>query len=179
MEKRGNSWRRCGLTATEVLVAALVGGAIAVPLLTLLFQERASVQYSRFRHAAVLAARDEAYEARFAVAAGVDPDSLEHDWQPLVGSPLERLGDRVSGGGLPDAVYAREQQRLQTRLEILTRTVPDSGDPVQERLQLAAVSVRWDEPEVAAEEGPAKKTRRPGSIRLVFGWLLPPEGARP
>jgi hypothetical protein len=147
------------------LVAALVVAAVAIPLLTLLFQERDTEQRSRFEYLAILAARDEMYESRMALAAGALPDALAHDWKPLTGNVLERLAGAAPGLTI-DASYSPEQARVATQLKL---------EPAgSSRLRVATLDARWMDPQAAAGSEPGRE--RPSSLQLVFG-LLPPPGS--
>lgn len=153
--------------ATEVLVAALVAAALSVPLLSLAFQERESVQVSRFQYAAVLAARDEMYAVRFAVAAGADPATLQHAWRPLEGDPFTPLAPMATDLGV-DVSYPAEQGRIETQLSIEAAPGAPPGSELGRRLRLGTLIARWREP---AAGGVAE---RPAAVRVVFGVMSPP-----
>ncbi|MBI4868900.1 MAG: hypothetical protein HY816_18325 [Candidatus Wallbacteria bacterium] len=146
-----------------MLVAALVAAAVAVPLLTLLFQERDTEQRSRFEYLAVLAARDEMYESRMAVACGAAADSIGHAWRPLTGNVMERLKDAAPDLSVP-ATYSADQRRVSTKLDLETGANP--------RLRVGTLQARWVDP--AAGQPSGDKKERPSSLQLVFGVLIPP-----
>ena len=152
-----------GSFAIEVLVAALVAAAVAIPMLTLLFQERDTEQRSRFEYLAVLAARDEMYESRMAVLAGGDYASLKHAWVPLTKGPLERLKDAAPGVTI-DAKYHPDQARVATQLDI--------DGAATGRLRAVTIGARWSDPQTSAPV-PGKK-ERPTSFQLISSVLLPP-----
>ncbi|MBI3893494.1 MAG: hypothetical protein HY303_18405 [Candidatus Wallbacteria bacterium] len=156
--------RIAGSFAIEVLVAALVAAAVAVPLLTLLFQERDSEQRSRFEYLAILAARDEMYESRMAVACGAPPDKVAHPWRPLKGNVMERLKDAAPDLAL-DVSYHPDQAR------VATQAVMDAAG-ANPRLRSVTLDARWIDP-TTGPPSPDKR-ERPSSLQLIFGVLVPP-----
>ncbi len=150
-----------GVSAVEVVVAAFVAAAIAVPLVALLSQQRDAGQRSRYEYLALLAARDAAYESRFLAAAGLDPAKLEQDWTGLKGSVYARLGETASGLRAKFE-YPPEHTRIQTHVAWLSS---------QGRQHLGRVRVRWQEPEKVGSA--AANSRRPSETDLVFGALRP------
>jgi hypothetical protein len=137
--------RTRGVSAVEVMVAVMVAAAIAIPCLTLLFQERDTEQRSRFEYEALLAARDAMYEARMLIGIGAQPASAARTpARPLTGNPLARVTVEITIDG-PSA------------------TVP--------RLRPAKVLARWLDPAVASSAGQAG---RKSAVELHFGVLRPP-----
>lgn len=150
-----------GFSAVEVTIASAVAALLAVPLLALMWQERDTAQRARFEYLAVIAAREEMYEARLLAALGASPGEIAHeDWQPLEGDVLARLAN-ATDGPRPLAAYRPDQSRIETRLEI----AHGSG-----RLRNATLQVRWSDPQSAAGS-----QKRPSGFLLTFGLLLPPE----
>lgn len=145
---------KSGLSGAEVIVAALVASLLSVPVLTLLFQERDTGKRSSLEYLAMTAARDEMYETRLLVTAGAALPGLQHDWLPLGGSTLQRLG--AMGASLGSAFeYHPGQCRIETKL-----TFSDGAG----RLRRATLLARWQ---------PDDATGR-AVTRLVFGVLSPP-----
>lgn len=153
-----------GSLAAEVAIGTLIVAAMAIPLLTLLFQERDTEQRSRLEYWAILAARDEVYESRMAVAAGAKPDTLSHDWRPLKDNVLERIKGAAPGVTV-DANYHPDQARIATKLTV------DQGPG---RLRTATLVARWVDPPTGGGTAPSGAKERPTTFQLVFGLLLPP-----
>ncbi len=147
--------------AVEVAVSTLIVAAFAIPLMSLLFQERETEQLSRYQYVALVAARDEMYQSRMAVAAGATADSIAHGFEELTGSPLGRIEPMAPGVTLP-VTYHKEQSRIETQLVL----EPDTGG----RIRLATVEARWIDP---ANQGNGSGGR-PSSLKIVFGLLTPP-----
>jgi hypothetical protein len=157
-----------GTSAVEVLVAVMVCAAIAIPMLTLMQQERDTEQRSRFEYVALLAARDAAFAARALVAAGrMSPDAIGTALDgPLAGHPLDKLGDKFVGTK-PGRGYYAEQQRIRIGVQVQPELAGAS-----KRLRLATVSARWMDPAAIIGNNPAKEKRT--VIELVAGILKPP-----
>lgn len=153
---------RAGFQAIEIAVATLIAAAVAIPVMTLLFQGRETEQLSRLRSLALLAAHDEMFECRMALAAGALPEGLAHDWRPLVGNVLERLAAAGPGVAI-DAVYGPDQSRISTRLTLEPAT--------PSRIRLATLEVRWLD--TGPDAGTAAADGRPTSMQLVFGLMTP------
>src|SRR5439155_4950594 len=84
--------RSRGMSAVEILIAVMVAAAITIPVLTLVFQERDTEQRSRFEYLALLAARDEMYQARMLAGMGADLTRVTHGARPVKGNPLDGIG---------------------------------------------------------------------------------------
>lgn len=146
-------------------MASFAAALLSVPLLVLMFQERDTGQRSRFEYLALLAAREEMYDARFLAACGATPKPLlEHSWRPQRGGLLARLGPAAASvkSGLE---YRPLQSRIETSLSL------ESGTG---RLRRATVLARWEDPDTKR----AGDTR-PDTVRLVIGLLWPGHGAAP
>jgi hypothetical protein len=162
--------RSRGVSAVEVMVAVMVAAAIAIPCLTLLFQERDTEQRARYEYEALLAARDAMYEARALIAIGATPASAEkkNPAKPLVQNPLTLLGTALEGGTGDVPNYEDEQKRFTVEVTIGN---PSASVP---RIRPAKVVARWLDPNVANSAGQAG---RKSSVVLEFGVLRPPSVA--
>lgn len=143
----------------EVGIASLAIGLLAVPLLAWLMQARDSEMRARHEYLAILAAREEMYEARFLAGAGARLEDLAHGWQPLTGSLMARLAG-VASEAAPPVRYHPEQRRVETRCDLAA----GSG-----RLRRATIAARWVHPDTGS-----KRPARPAEFTLVFGLLTPP-----
>lgn len=141
-------------------MAVMVGAAVTIPILGLLNQERDTEQRSRYEYMAVLAARDEMYQARMLVGLGTDPGQVQHTPRKLTGNPLDGLGNLFEGGK-PGVSYPAEMDRVSVELSI-------DAAAAGSRVRPARVTARWMDPAVAA--GSSKKT----DVDIYFGVLRPP-----
>ncbi len=158
--------RTRGVSAVEIMIAVMVCAAITVPMLGLLFQERDTEQRSRFEYVALLAARDEMYQAKFLVGIGAQPASVAHaDARPLKGSPMQGIPGTVftDPGGLPDYSADQERVKLVTEIDAAPADVP--------RLHAARTTAAWLDPELA--KIPSQQGRKT-TVELQFGVLRPP-----
>lgn len=153
-----------GVSAVEVMIAVMVGVAVTIPVLALLNQERDTEQRSRFEYLAVLAARDEMYQARMLVGLGTDPGQVAHTARKLTGNPLDGLGNLFEGGK-PALTYPAEMERVTVELTI---DGPSAGTP---RVRPAKATARWMDPALAATPG---QEGRKTDVELYFGVLRPP-----
>jgi hypothetical protein len=155
---------RQATSAVEVMVAVMVAAAIGIPCLQLLFAERDTEQRSRYEYVALLAARDEMYQARMLAALGATPESLAHDFRALEGNPLDGLGQAFIGNKTCSPYYP-EQKRISTSLNV---DPPLAGNTP--RIQLATLTARWLDPsQDPAARGGSQKT----TVDVVFGVLKP------
>lgn len=155
-----------GASAVEIMVAVMVAAAIAIPCLTLLFQERDTEQRSRYEYEALLAARDAMYEARMLIGIGAQPASAARTpARPLTGNPLATLGTALEGGTGDVPAYGPEQARVTVEVTI------DAASASVPRLRPAKVVARWLDPGVASSPGQAG---RKSAVELHFGVLRPP-----
>lgn len=141
-------------------MAVMVGAAVTIPILGLLNQERDTEQRSRYEYMAVLAARDEMYQARMLVGLGTDPGQVQHTPRKLTGNPLDGLGNLFEGGK-PAVSYPAEMDRVTVEVSI-------EAAAAGSRVRPARVTARWMDPAVAATSG--KKT----DVDIYFGVLRPP-----
>lgn len=155
-----------GASAVEIMVAVMVAAAIAIPCLTLLFQERDTEQRSRWEYEALLAARDAMYEARMLIGIGAQPPAAERKpAKKLTGNPLATLGTVLEGGTGDVPAYDAEQARITVEVSI------DGPSATVPRLRPATVVARWLDPAVASSPGQAG---RKSAVELHFGVLRPP-----
>lgn len=148
---------RGALTMPEVLITVLLLGMLVVPIVSLLTQERTTAKRGQLHYVATVAAREEMGDAQFLVAAGVRAETLAHDWAPLTGSAMARVGQRTAtDAGIG---YDPDQARIATRLEV----VAGSG-----RMRLARLFVRYEAP------GSHPGTDAAGNaLELAFSCLAP------
>ena len=152
-----------GVSAVEVMLAVMVGAAVTIPILALLNQERDTEQRSRYEYLAVLAARDEMYQARMLVGLGTDPAQVSHAPRKLAGNALDGLGNLFEGGK-PAATYPPEMERVTVEVAI-------DAAAAGSRLRPAKVTARWMDPAIANSPGQAgRKT----DVEIYFGCLRPP-----
>lgn len=159
--------RSRGVSAVEVLIAVMIGAAVTVPVLALLFQERDTEQRSRFEYLALLIARDEMYQARMLVGMGADPQQVAHTPRKLSGNPLASIGGTFFDGTPPGPVYPDEMLRIASELVI---DGPSQGTP---HLHPAHVKVTWLDPDLAKSSA---NVGRKTDLELHFGVLTPPGG---
>ena len=126
---------RGGITLIEIGMTAVLLAILSIPLLSLLFQQRTITQRTSIYYTAMLAAREEMGDTQFLVAAGVPAQSVAHDWSPLKGSAVGRLTLAKVLGKDPGLAYQGAQERVKTRLEL----VSNAG-----RLKVMKVSVRYE-----------------------------------
>lgn len=151
-----------GVSAVEVMVAVMVGAAVTIPILALLNQERDTEQRSRYEYLAVLAARDEMYQARMLVGLGTDPAQVAHAARKVTGNPVDGIGNLYEGAK-PGSVYPAEMERVTVELTI------DAA--AGSRVRPAKATARWMDPALAATPGQAgRKT----DVEVYFGVLRPP-----
>lgn len=161
-----NARRAPGFSAVEVMVAVMVAATVGLPLITLLMQERDTEQRSRFEYLAILAARDEAYQARALVACG-KPDKVAHGMQPLTKPPFSTTAftalEPIFIGTPPAGVakYSPDQARISTAV---TADLPTAANPVS----VGVIKARWVDPDLAAAQ------KRRTTLDLVFGMMKPP-----
>ena len=154
-----------GFSATETMVAVLVGAAITIPTLGLLFQSRDAEQRSRFEYLALLAARDEMYQSRVLVALGRKTTEVAHAPKVLAGNSLDALTP-VFAGPPPIIDYHDDQSRVATGVEF------DDTINQAKRLRVGTITSRWMDPTAAS--GAANRARRT-QMEIVFGVVLPPK----
>jgi len=157
-----------GMSAVEVMIAVMVAGAITIPILTLLFQERDTEQRSRFEYLALLAARDEMYQARMLIGMGADPRNVAHAPRQVKGNPMDAVGTTYFEGTPPATKYPDDMQRVQVEVGIDS---PSAGTP---HVHPARVHATWLDPDAAKATGQAG---RKSDVEIQFGVLTPPWGA--
>ena len=152
-----------GVSAVEVMVAVMVGAAVTIPILALLNQERDTEQRSRYEYLAVLATRDEMYQARMLVGLGTDPAQVAHAARKLTGNPVDGLGNLYEGAK-PASTYPAEMERVTVELTIDAATAGS-------RVRAAKAKALWMDPALAATPGQAGcKT----DVEVYVGVLRPP-----
>ena len=160
--------RSRGMSAVEVMIAVMVAAAITIPILTLLFQERDTEQRSRFEYLALLAARDEMYQARMLIGMGADPKNVAHGLRQVKLNPLDAIGNTFFEGTLPATKYPAEMERVQVEVSI------DGSAAGTPHVHPARVHATWLDPDAAKASGQAG---RKSDVELQFGVLTPPWGA--
>lgn len=149
--------QKTGASAVEALMAILIVVLVGVPLLGLLFQERATTQKGHSQYLAILAGREEVGDLRFMLASGVPAAQLAHDWKALSGSAMARLGP-VLVGAVPGADYQPMQDRIETKVTF---------QPAAGRMLTGTVEVR------RTTGGTVTTGSDTGVAPFAFGVLVP------
>lgn len=136
-----------GVTAAEMIIAALILGAALVPMYQMFVKGTTTATQSRLAYMALHVAREELEEIRQIPLEKLKP----HDWRK-VRDHLFQLSfeSRATAADNPvradtRLVYPKEYERVWTRLGLVNAEPPDP------RLKRAVLDVKWEETGVGSE----------------------------
>lgn len=138
---------RRGISAAEMVIAALILGAALVPMYQMFVKGTTAATQSRLAYMALHVAREELEEIRQIPLEQLKP----HDWRKVKGHLFQLSFDtRATAADNPikaDAklVYPKEYERVWTRLGLVETTPPDP------RLKRAVLDVKWEETGAGSE----------------------------
>jgi hypothetical protein len=137
---------RRGVSAAEMIIAALILGAALVPMYQMFVKGTTTATQSRLAYMALQVAREELEEIR-----QIPLHQLQgHTWKKVEGK-LFRYSENIRGNASnpvladPKLVYPREYARIWTKLEIRDTNPPDP------RMRLAVLDVKWEESGTGSE----------------------------
>ena len=136
-----------GVSAAEMVIAALILGAALVPMYQMFVKGTTTATQSRLAYMALHVAREELEEIRQIPLESLKP----HDWRHVKDHLFQlSFETRCKDGDNPvkaDAklVYPKEYERVSTRLGLVDTQPPDP------RLKRAVLDVKWEETGTGSE----------------------------
>lgn len=139
--------RNRGISAAEMIIAALILGAALVPMYQMFVKGTTNATQSRLAYMALHAAREELEEIRQIPLGQLRP----HDWRKVKDHLFQlSFETRAPDGANPvraDATltYPKEYERVWTRLGVVPTDPPDP------RFMRAVLDVKWEETGAGSE----------------------------
>jgi hypothetical protein len=143
--------RSRGVTAAEVVMAALILAAGLVPMYSIFVKSSTTVTQSRFSYMALHAAREELEELR-----QIPFDQLPqaaHGFQPVTGHVFRRSLASRRGGGPSNSVrthpdlqsYPADYGRILTKVDVTDLDPPGPDLDPQKHMKRVVLDVKWEE----------------------------------